>query len=205
MNTPRPTPDSPTVNVGYMRLMVTVLRSRGLDVAALLDAAGLGDEAALAARQTALSLREIDALVAAATRAGAGPFLGLDVGAALRVSIARPAGLCGGLQPRPAPCAARHRPLRRHAQRGAGLPLARRRRRRRPGTGGAARPGRDARLLPVGDVRGAAATDRGRGRPGGAGPAHRPAAARAALAAAHRAAVRRAGALRHAAAGVPSG
>ena len=92
MNLPRPTPDSPTVNAGYLRLMLTVLRSRGMDVAALLDATGLGDEATLASRQTALSLREIDALVAAATQAGAGPFLGLDVGAALRVSSHGPLG-----------------------------------------------------------------------------------------------------------------
>ncbi len=86
MNTARPTPDTPTVNAGYLRLMASVLRGRGFDLAALLHAAGLGDEATLAARQTAYSLREVDALVAVAARAGAGPFVGLEVGAALRVS-----------------------------------------------------------------------------------------------------------------------
>lgn len=92
MNTPRPTPDTPTVNAGYARLMASVLRARGFDVAALLHSAGLGDEATLAARQAAYSLREIDALVAAALRAGAGPHFGLEVGAALRVSTHGPLG-----------------------------------------------------------------------------------------------------------------
>ena len=86
MNTPRPTPDTPTVNPGYVRLMVSVLRGRGFAVDALLAAAGLGDEAALAARAQPFSLREVDALVAAAAHAGAGPELGLQVGQALRVS-----------------------------------------------------------------------------------------------------------------------
>lgn len=86
MNTPRPTPDTPTVNPGYLRLMASVLRGRGFAVDALLAAAGLGDEAALAARAQPFSLREVDALVAAAAHAGAGPELGLQVGQALRVS-----------------------------------------------------------------------------------------------------------------------
>jgi AraC-like DNA-binding protein len=92
MNSPRPTPDSPTVNAAYLRLLAAVLRSRGLDLPTLLQAAGLGDEAALAARQRPLSLREIDALVAAATRAGAGPFLGLELGESLHVSAHGPLG-----------------------------------------------------------------------------------------------------------------
>lgn len=92
MNPPRPTPDTPTIHAGYLRLMASVLRGRGFDVAALLRSAGLGDEAVLASRQTAYSLREIDALVAAATRAGAGPFLGIDVGAALQLSTHGPLG-----------------------------------------------------------------------------------------------------------------
>lgn len=92
MNTPRPTPDTPTVNAGYARLMASVLRGRGFDVPALLQSAGLGDEAMLAARQVPYSLREIDALVAAASRAGAGPHLGLEVGATLRVSTHGPLG-----------------------------------------------------------------------------------------------------------------
>jgi AraC-like DNA-binding protein len=92
MNPPRPTPDTPTVNAGYARLMASVLRARGFDVAALLRSAGLGDEATLAARQAPYSLREIDALVAAAQRAGAGPHFALEVGAALRVSTHGPLG-----------------------------------------------------------------------------------------------------------------
>jgi AraC-like DNA-binding protein len=86
MNTPRPTPDSPAVNPGYLRLMASVLRGRGFAVDGLLSAAGLGDEAGLAARMQPCSLREVDALVAAAAHAGAGPELGLQVGQALRVS-----------------------------------------------------------------------------------------------------------------------
>lgn len=92
MKTPRPTPDTPTINAGYARLMVSVLRARGFDVAALLHSAGLGEEATLAARQAAYSLREIDALVAAALRAGAEPYFGLEVGAALQVSTHGPLG-----------------------------------------------------------------------------------------------------------------
>lgn len=93
MNTPRPTPDAPAVNAGYLRLMGSVLRNRGFDLAALLRQAGLGDEAALASRQAAYSLREVDALVAAAGSAGAGLALGLEVGAALRVSTHGALGL----------------------------------------------------------------------------------------------------------------
>ena len=92
MNSPRPTPDSPTVNPAYLRLMASVLRGRGFAVEALLAAAGLGDEAALAARARPCSLREVDALVAAAAHAGAGPDLGLHVGQALRVSTHGPLG-----------------------------------------------------------------------------------------------------------------
>ena len=92
MNTPRPTPDTPTVNPGYVRLMVGVLRGRGLAVDTLLAAAGLGGEAVLAARMQPFSLREVDALVAAAAHAGAGPELGLQVGQALRVSTHGPLG-----------------------------------------------------------------------------------------------------------------
>ena len=92
MNTPRPTPDTPTVNPGYMRLMAGVLRGRGFAMEALLAAAGLGNEAALAARTQPFSLREVDALVAAAAHAGAGPELGLQVGQALRVSTHGPLG-----------------------------------------------------------------------------------------------------------------
>lgn len=92
MNTPRPTPDSPTVNPVYLRLMASVLRGRGFAVDALLAAAGLGDEASLAARAQLFSLREVDALVAAAAHAGAGPELGLQVGQVLRVSTHGPLG-----------------------------------------------------------------------------------------------------------------
>jgi len=92
MNTPRPTPDTPMVNAGYLRLMANVLRARGFAVDALLRAAGLGDEAALAARVQGCSLREVDALLAAAAHAGAGPELGLLVGQALRVSTHGPLG-----------------------------------------------------------------------------------------------------------------
>lgn len=92
MNTPKPTPDTPTIHAGYARLLVSVLRGRAFDVAALLRSAGLGDEAMLAARQTPYSLREIDALVVAAMSAGAGPHLGLEVGSALRISTHGPLG-----------------------------------------------------------------------------------------------------------------
>jgi hypothetical protein len=93
MNTPRPTPDSPAVNPGYLRLVASVLRGRGYAVNALLAAAGLGDEAALAARVQPCSLREVDALVAAASHAGAGPGLGLQVGHAwTRAAPGPPAG-----------------------------------------------------------------------------------------------------------------
>lgn len=92
MNTLRPTPDTPTVHAGYARLMASVLRGRGFDLPSVLQSAGLGDEATLAARQAPYSLREIDALVAAALRAGAGPFFGLEVGDTLRISTHGPLG-----------------------------------------------------------------------------------------------------------------
>lgn len=88
----RPTPDTPTIHAAYARLLASVLRAHGFDVAALLHSAGVGDEATLAARQAPCSVREIDALVAAAMRAGARMQLGLEVGAALRVSTHGPLG-----------------------------------------------------------------------------------------------------------------
>lgn len=86
MNNPRPTRNTPLVHVAYLRLLAATLQARGLDAAALLHQAGLGGPQAVQMRRLPASLNEVDALLRAAQRAGAGPTLGLEVGAALRVS-----------------------------------------------------------------------------------------------------------------------
>jgi AraC-like DNA-binding protein len=84
--------DAPVLQPAYVRLLCEVLRKKGIDLSATLRDVGLGDWAALQARDELLSVRQINQVVAAAAAAGFDDRLALDVGALLQVSVHGPLG-----------------------------------------------------------------------------------------------------------------
>ena len=84
--------DAPVLQPAYVRLLCEVLRKKGIDLSATLHDVGLGDWAALQARDELLSVRQINQVVAAAAAAGFDDRLALEVGALLQVSVHGPLG-----------------------------------------------------------------------------------------------------------------
>jgi hypothetical protein len=88
-----PTLDTPAVHPTYLRLLCQTLRSHGVDPEPVVHAAGLGSSAELAARDTLVTQRAVNALVAACERATGRPWLGLALGMAVPASAHGPMGV----------------------------------------------------------------------------------------------------------------
>ena len=93
MNDVAPTLDTPAVHPTYLRLLCQTLRSHGVDPEPVVHAAGLGSSAELAARDTLVTQRAVNALVVACERATGRPWLGLALGMAVPASAHGPMGV----------------------------------------------------------------------------------------------------------------
>ncbi len=93
MNDVAPTLDTPAVHPTYLRLLCQTLRSHGVDPEPVIHAVGLGSWAELAARDTHVTQRAVNALVVACERATGRPGLGLALGMAVPASAHGPMGV----------------------------------------------------------------------------------------------------------------
>lgn len=84
--------DAPVLQPAYVRLLCEVLRKKGIDLTDTLNGIGLGDGARFQSQDALLSVRQVNAVVAAAQAAGFDDGLALDVGALLQVSAHGPLG-----------------------------------------------------------------------------------------------------------------
>jgi AraC-like DNA-binding protein len=74
-----PTADTPLVHPTYVRMLCATLRRHGVDVATVLQAAGIGPWSEIATSEQLLDHRHIQRLVAEALQANGRPGLGLEV------------------------------------------------------------------------------------------------------------------------------
>jgi AraC-like DNA-binding protein len=88
-----PTLDTPAVHPTYLRLLCQTLRSHGVDPEPVIRAVGLGSWAELAARDTHVSQRAVNALIVECLRATGRPELGLELGLAVPASAHGPMGV----------------------------------------------------------------------------------------------------------------
>lgn len=87
-----PTADTPLVHPTYVRMLCATLRRHGVDVEAVLQAAGVGPWSEMATSEQLLDHRHIQRLIAQALQASGRPSLGLEVGATVQISAHGPLG-----------------------------------------------------------------------------------------------------------------
>jgi AraC-like DNA-binding protein len=92
MNDIAPTLDTPAVHPTYLKLLCMMLRSHGVDVDAVLAAAGLGTWKELSGRDAMVPQRAVNRLVAECLRATGRASLGLEVGGTIQISSHGPLG-----------------------------------------------------------------------------------------------------------------
>lgn len=92
MNQITPTVDTPLVHPTYVRMLCTTLRRHGVDVDAVLQAAGVAPWSEMATSEQLLDHRHIQRLIAVALQASGRPSLGLEVGATVQISAHGPLG-----------------------------------------------------------------------------------------------------------------
>ena len=92
MSEAAPTLDSPAVHPTYLKLLCMLLRSHGGDVDAALVAAGLGSWKELANRETMVSYRAANQLIAHCTQTTGRSSMGFEVGAMMQISTHGPLG-----------------------------------------------------------------------------------------------------------------
>lgn len=87
-----PAADTPLVHPTYVRMLCATLRRHGVDVDAVLQAAGVVPWSEMATSEQLLGQRHIQRLIAVALQASGRPGLGLEVGATVQISAHGPLG-----------------------------------------------------------------------------------------------------------------